>query len=704
MIQKVAVLGGGASSLTTALRLTDEPNWQEKYDITIYQMGWRLGGKGASGRNPEIANRIEEHGLHLWFGFYDNAFDVMQKCYAEMNRPAGSPLATWQDAFKPCDLVVLEEYVFGKWEHMPIQMPRNSEVPGTRNELPTIWQYVKHILEFVKDRHIMYAQNKMQKNEVNEDEHSKWFEGLEDWWEKVKHLAEAVALDISGRLIFSALKLIDDMEHFNPDHQNKLLDFLHRILKSLWDNIERKIDEDVEVRHLWIFTDFALTTTKGIIVDGVITKGFEVINDMDLRDWLVKHGVAPITADSAIVQAIYGLVFGGYKYFSFEAGTALRGLTRLGLTYKGAVYYRMQAGMGDTVFTPLYEVLKKRGVKFKFFHKVKNLKLNAEKNSIEAIEMGMQATTVSGGEYMPTFDVLGLQCWPSHPLYDQIVEGNALKEQDINLESYWSPWQDVQNVSLQKGFDFDIVVQGISLGALPVIAKELIAANRKWADMIKNITPCATQAFQLWFNKNITEMGWKYANIQLALSGSYKEPMDTWADMSQLLVRETWPVDNTPKNVAYVCGPIQEYIDYSKWNFNDHSVPQAAVDAVKMETKKYMKEQCGHLWNNISDDKGNVNWDALVDINNAQGEKKFDSQWFRSNIDPTELYILSTTNSSKYRIKTHDGDFDNLYITGDWIDNGFNAGCVEATVMSGLQAARAILKQDFWIPGEKDMV
>ena len=46
--QKVAILGGGAASCTTALALTAQPGWNEHYDITIYQLGWRLGGKAAS--------------------------------------------------------------------------------------------------------------------------------------------------------------------------------------------------------------------------------------------------------------------------------------------------------------------------------------------------------------------------------------------------------------------------------------------------------------------------------------------------------------------------------------------------------------------------------------------------------------------------------------------------------------------------------
>jgi uncharacterized protein with NAD-binding domain and iron-sulfur cluster len=73
-VRRIAILGGGVASLSTALELTSVPDWQTRYDITVYQMGWRLGGKGASSRNPAAGGRIEEHGLHVWFGCYDNAF------------------------------------------------------------------------------------------------------------------------------------------------------------------------------------------------------------------------------------------------------------------------------------------------------------------------------------------------------------------------------------------------------------------------------------------------------------------------------------------------------------------------------------------------------------------------------------------------------------------------------------------------------
>src|SRR6267378_8596684 len=87
--RKIAVLGGGISALAAVFDLTSEKDWRDKYDITVYQLGWRLGGKGASSRNPNYNNRIEEHGLHIWLGFYENAFELMRKCYDELKGTPG---------------------------------------------------------------------------------------------------------------------------------------------------------------------------------------------------------------------------------------------------------------------------------------------------------------------------------------------------------------------------------------------------------------------------------------------------------------------------------------------------------------------------------------------------------------------------------------------------------------------------------------
>src|ERR1700722_16027931 len=94
---RVAVIGGGAAAVTAAFELT-RPEHNSRYQVTVYQAGWRLGGKGASGRGA--AGRIEEHGLHIWFGCYENAFQIMRQCYAELGDDAlGCPFRDWKDAF-----------------------------------------------------------------------------------------------------------------------------------------------------------------------------------------------------------------------------------------------------------------------------------------------------------------------------------------------------------------------------------------------------------------------------------------------------------------------------------------------------------------------------------------------------------------------------------------------------------------------------
>lgn len=51
---RVAVIGGGCASLTAAFELS-RPEHRGRYEVTVYQLGWRLGGKGAA--DPQAASR-----------------------------------------------------------------------------------------------------------------------------------------------------------------------------------------------------------------------------------------------------------------------------------------------------------------------------------------------------------------------------------------------------------------------------------------------------------------------------------------------------------------------------------------------------------------------------------------------------------------------------------------------------------------------
>ena len=715
--------------MTTVFELTEDPHWQEKFEITVYQLGWRLGGKGASGRNRDIANRIEEHGIHIWYGFYNNAFDLAQRCYKANNRPLNKPLASWEQAFKPLNIMVLEEFHNERWDHWPVLFPQNEKSPGAPGQLPTVWEYIHQTLGFLHERYAEYvAQHELLGDHIHAPvpgvfgrisnflrrilglkttgtlpEHEAIVNGLEDWWQKIVQGAEAVLLDLGGGLLYLALQFVEsNLRQHNTGHHQTLLQLLEKILAWFWNRLQDKIEENTEARRLWIMMDFALSNLIGILKDGIVTKGFDVINDQDYREWLQSHGASRITLNSAMIRFMYDLIFSVHGYSTYEAGVALRTAMRAA-DYKGAYSFRMQAGMGDTIFAPFYEVLKKRGVRFEFFHKVENIGLDAAKKNVETIEIAVQATLKQGiAEYNPLFDVKGLPCWPSTPLYEQLEQGQALKDQGINLESYWTPWQNAGRKTLQRGRDFDIVIQGIPLGAMPVIAKELIAASAAWQNMVENVKTTGTQAFQLWFYPDLAGLGWPFWMEEPPIAGPYLRPFGNWADMSDLITRESWPDSNSPNNIAYSCGPIEQLNPYD-WNFKDHNAPRTALDAVRKSVLNFLGAPSQFWWPAANTEAG-FSWDLLVDEKNGNGAARLDSQYLRANINPPDLYILTAKDSSKYRLKTDQTGFENLLITGDWIDNGMFVGCVEGAVIAGKQTARAVLKQDFEIFGEKDRI
>ncbi len=155
MKQKIAVLGGGVGGITAAFALTSTPELRERFDVTVYERGWRLGGKGASGRNADRCNRIEEHGLHVWFGFYDNAFRLMRECYEQLDRPHNDPdssIKELDDAFRPCGSTVLFDHYGDRWLPWHNDAPRNPMPVGVAQPLQGFWDAIDTFLAWVAHR------------------------------------------------------------------------------------------------------------------------------------------------------------------------------------------------------------------------------------------------------------------------------------------------------------------------------------------------------------------------------------------------------------------------------------------------------------------------------------------------------------------------------------------------------------------------
>ena len=158
---KIGILGGGMSSLTTAFELTNKTGWEDKYDITVYQLGWRQGGKGASGRG--LHEGIEEHGLHIWIGFYENAFRLIRMAYKEMVErglcPPNCPMTTFEQAFKKHSLIMAEEPTEHGFKPWVFPCPTNDSVPGdplpgdpnqnVNPEFPTPEDYFSMLIQII---------------------------------------------------------------------------------------------------------------------------------------------------------------------------------------------------------------------------------------------------------------------------------------------------------------------------------------------------------------------------------------------------------------------------------------------------------------------------------------------------------------------------------------------------------------------------
>jgi hypothetical protein len=92
---------------------------------------------------------------------------------------------------------------------------------------------------------------------------------------------------------------------------------------------------------------------------------------------------------------------------------------------------------------------------------------------------------------------------------------------------------------------------------------------------------------------------------------------------------------------------------------------------------------------------GAFDWGILVDPKNRSGEARFEAQYWRSNSGPSERCTIAQPGSIKYRIAADDTGFENLFIAGDWIENGIYVACMEGAVQSGILAARAISGRPF---------
>jgi uncharacterized protein with NAD-binding domain and iron-sulfur cluster len=720
---RLAIIGGGPSALVAAFHLTrNEP---DAYDITVYEMSWRLGGKTVSGRGEH--GRIEEHGLHILFGCYHNVFATMLECYDEMNShelwkqqlmpETGEPGEHWlrhfYDAIEPHHFGVIGDDRPKRWEPLLIEFPSNRGVPGdaplpgTFDLLSTLFQVTWMALisaRSLRILHYLFApifdfRNRWKRADFAKHERAKKQRKQRD--------ERSLGGDFSSRLVLLAARNMLDGRRV----PGKLL----RLAVKLGQLVMRPL------RYLtfgffkgwWAVADFMQALIRGLIEDEVILPGgFERIDAYDLRGWLCKHGAAKDTLGSPWVRVIYDAAFsypkgglvptaeqtkpGEVEGELVAAGAALRALMLMILTYKGAFYNKMRAGMGDVIHVPLYLVLKHRGVKFEFFHRLTDITPKQLPDGSYAIE-SLQLDTLpneKAAPYAPLVQVQGLLCWPSLPVLERLPD-DACRERARVAESYGVSGAPSRQVQLERGRDFDAVVLGTPVACLPYVCPTLLEVDRSRPNLPQaslsnqfQIDTVQTIAVQLWLKPTLGVLGWRDPSPLLSL---FLDPLNTWCDMTHLAEREAWPVHLRAGNIAYFCGALPHQHEFpAPERLADVSGLRGVIRGqVETEARKLLEQQLFQLLPTVQSASG-FNYGLLVDPNNGKDALRLEAAYLRANYEPHALCTLALPGKTEYRIKTDGTGYTNLLVTGDWIDNNIHLACVEGAFQSGMRTARAI--------------
>jgi len=707
-LPRIVILGGGVGAVTAAVQLS-QPGWEQHFrSITMYQQGWRLGGKGASGRGPD--RRIEEHGLHIWFGFYHNAFHMLRGCHDELDERAAAqgqprwPLAftTMQESFRACTEISATDHDGCCWKLWEADFFDNDDsVPwadGAGRADPTALSYLRRSLYLAADLAWSLVQSEPGLEFVDHRRAAGRSAGAGPGGGLGSAAARAFARPVEAPV---ALRGAADALGALPEDALRdpfllgAVDLVLRAIDTVSDALMLRFQELAQhsdaIRRAWLVVDLLLAIARGVIEDELVqTDSFASIDHLDFRDWLLAHGATRESVECVLVRAVvYDLAFayegGDAQRPAFGAGTALRCLLRTFFGYSGAIMWKMNAGMGDVVFAPLYELLVKRGVDIRFFHRVE--KLACAGDQVEAITIDVQAAVAPGTP--ASAYLIDEALWPADPRDVDLGLDRAIPPQAYES---WYLGRDAAKVStttLRRGAPgddgFELVVFGLPISCVTNVAPDLVAQSPAWKAAVDHLVTVPTQALQLWLARPAPDLG--DAKEGAILSG-FVEPFDTWADMAQLVTQEQ--VDGSA-TVAYFCNVL-----------DDAAAPERGTPAaarwlddqdrlVKARAIRFLRRDVATLWPEAADPiTGELDWSLLVTPDASTGVARLDAQYWHANVEPSERYVLSVPGSSVHRIRPEDTGLANLYAAGDWTSCLLDAGCVEAAVISGMLAANGI--------------
>jgi uncharacterized protein with NAD-binding domain and iron-sulfur cluster len=662
---RALILGGGMAGLAAAWRLS-EPGWQQHFSsITVLERSFRLGGKGASSRG--VHGRVEEHGLHVWLGHYDNAFRLIRECYGELDRERTDPhcpIRTWRDAFFPAHTLGLFDRGPDGWSPWVATFSGNQLLPGDPAvdvRAPSLVEMLTRSALLIRDFYASLTAGQTSGVAVTMSTSPRPPRPASSVL-GVRTLT-ATMLAVSQHLLLLAGRGARTLG--GPAGAAAIDDAFAPLLARL----RPAMTSNTSARRLHDLVDLVRCVLRGMAVDGLAGErdAYDAIDHLDFRDWLSRHGAQQSTLRSAIVRGQYDLVFshedGDPSRPKFAAGWGVHLSAKLWFGYRGAMFWKMRAGMGDVVFAPLHQALAARGVHVRFFTEVVDLVPSADGSVIKSVVVESGRLTPRAGEYRPLIRVKGLPCFPAASDDRQVVRGAPGDRRELRC-----------------GEDFEVLVYAIPPAMGRLVCRRLAGQRRDWRDMLDRVGTVATHAFQVWLKPDERSLGWAHPGTVVS---AFAKPFETWASMSHLVQMEDWADAGPPATVGYFCSTMP-------------AVADASV-RTRAQAIHFLDRHSRHFWPNAVDpETGGFRWELLCAPDEATGPERFEAQYWTANADPSDRYVQSLPGTGTYRLRPDRSGYANLVLAGDWTDCGINAGCIEAAVVSGLQAANHLLERPRW--------
>ena len=729
----IAIIGGGPAGLSAAFHLAQKDEWDKDYSITVYQPGWRLGGKGATGRNEEYSWRIEEHGIHGFCRFYFNTWLMMKQVYDGLTDADRKKLATGtiKEAFLPSSLTYSVSSSHQCFHPEVARYRRTNELPWDENELKLDWDTILTILTKLLQIRDSVDENTAQKGkDIYQSFGDNPIKKLVRTWYScgfglVRNVKKTEAA-VSRALRQAGPGLLTDFQSIREQ--------LDKVQKKVRSDIKSHSEKKLGHNRGLALLDILVAMFIGLIDDDLIGKEIDEIDDKTIGEWLAAHGATVYSLTSQVFVAVPNILFSapegnGNEYPDLSAASWLTWTLR-GLLGKGDFFYFMAAGTGESVILPIYLYLKRQGVKFEFFHKLKHVEFasSGANRNVSALKFERQAEPAAS-EYDPLIDIpLEIQgkarncwAWPNQPKYADLVDGESKK--DIDFEAWDGTPPDQQySMTLSRA---DEILAGQEkeffthvVFAMPPSMIKLVGLGNegKWSDVNEHMKTTPTQAAQVWLTKSTEDLGWKIPTDSKPevppeslqhwryASANFPNPLNAMVAFDDVIAYEGWQSGSeaseiqSPKGLIYLCSQIQPLNEQDK-----------AQDLVRVQSNLAASLR---LMGNFFDDDGKlfmpdgetpgedekverhdwmtVDFDLLYHVGEGEGLARLDSQYIRVNTDPMDAYVQAPAGSAGHRIHSWETGLVNAVAAGDWIYTGFNIGAFESAVTGGKLAAFAL--------------